>query len=162
MPPIYGSFSEWRKAADEVMSDIYGIDSVQKKWRGDEVENRVREEGVRDENQAANISVAGWRLHALPRVMTAREYEARYRDEAKRLRRFYCTLFAFWKSCAFRPCRKGRACAGDAQACLKRHEAFVSREKPFAARQGVLEATPGNIGAPERLARQAMPGGLCG
>jgi hypothetical protein len=44
----------------------------------------------------------------LPRTITAREYEARYRDEAKRLRRFYCTLFAFWKSCAFKPCRKAR------------------------------------------------------
>jgi hypothetical protein len=45
---------------------------------------------------------------------------------------------------------------------LKRHEAFVSREKQFAAREGVLAATPANIGAPQRLARQAMPGGLCG
>jgi hypothetical protein len=38
----------------------------------------------------------------------------------------------------------------------------VSREKQFAARQRVLETTPANFGAPERLARQAMPGGLCG
>ena len=98
----------------------------------------------------------------LPRTITAKEYEARYRDEVKRLRRFYCTLFAFWKSCGFKPCRKGRVCAGNAQACLKRNEAFVSREKQFAARQHLLDATPANIGAPERLARQAMPGGLCG
>ena len=98
----------------------------------------------------------------LPRTVTAREYEARYRDEAKRLRRFYCTLFAFWKSCAFRRCRKARGCAGDALACLRRDEGFVSREKQFAARQEVLTMTPKNIGAPERLARQAMPGGLCG
>ena len=27
MPPIYGSLSKWRKAADEVMSDIYGINT---------------------------------------------------------------------------------------------------------------------------------------
>src|SRR5580704_16994911 len=89
----------------------------------------------------------------LPRTITAREYEARYRDEAKRLRRFYCTLFRFWKSCGFKPCRKGRVCAGDAQACLKRNAGWVSREKQFAARQGVLAATPAHIGAPERLAR---------
>jgi hypothetical protein len=38
---------------------------------------------------------------------------------------------------------------------------FVSREKQFAARESVLAATPKKIGAPERLARQAMPGGLC-
>ena len=98
----------------------------------------------------------------LPRTITAKEYEARYRDEAKRLRRFYCTLFGFWKSCDFKPCRKGRVCAGNAQTCLKRNENWVSREKQFAARQGLLDATPPNIGAPERLARQAMPGELCG
>jgi hypothetical protein len=96
----------------------------------------------------------------VPRAMTARDYEARYRDETKRLRRYYCTLFAFWKSCGFKPCRKARACAGDARACLKRNEAWVAREKQFAARQGVLDVTPANIGAPERLARRAMPGGL--
>jgi hypothetical protein len=95
------------------------------------------------------------------RAMTARDYEARYRDEAKRLRRYYCSLFAFWKSCGFKPCRKARACAGDARSCLKQNEAWVAREKQFAARQQVLDATPANIGAPERLARQAMPGGLC-
>ncbi len=27
MPPIYGSFPKWRKAADAVMSDIYGINT---------------------------------------------------------------------------------------------------------------------------------------
>ena len=98
----------------------------------------------------------------LPRRMTGQAYEARYRAEAKFLRRYYCTLFGFWKGCAFKPCRKAHACAGDAQACLRRNEGFVSREKQFVARQEVLEATPANIGAPERLARQAMPGGLCG
>jgi site-specific DNA-cytosine methylase len=56
----------------------------------------------------------------------------------------------------------GLACAGDARSCLKRNEAWVAREKQFAARQNVLDATPANTGAPERLARQAMPGGLYG
>ncbi len=98
----------------------------------------------------------------LPRKMTGPAYEARYRAEAKFLRRYYCTLFAFWKGCAFKPCQKARACAGDAQACLRRNEGFVSREKQFAARQAVLERSPANIGAPERLARQALLGGLCG
>jgi hypothetical protein len=98
----------------------------------------------------------------VPRAMSAREYEERYRVEKKILQRHYCTLFAFWKSCRCKPCRKARACVGDAAACLKRNEGWVSREKQFAARQEVLDATPGNMGAPERLARQAMPGGLCG
>jgi hypothetical protein len=98
----------------------------------------------------------------LPRAMTARDYESRYRAEEKMLRRRYCTLFAFWTSCRFKPCRKARACAGDALSCLERNAGSVPRERQFAARQRVLEATPANIGAPERLARQAMPGALCG
>ena len=98
----------------------------------------------------------------LPRAVSGEQYEARYRAEEKKLRRRYCTLFAFWKSCGSKPCRKARACAGDTLACLKRNEASLSREQQFAARQRVLDATPANLGAPERLARQAMPAALCG
>jgi hypothetical protein len=98
----------------------------------------------------------------LPRTMTAEEYETRYRAEVKILRRHYCSLFGFWKWCAHKPCRKARACAGNALSCLQRHVIELSNDAQFAARQRVLEATPRNIGAPERLARQTMPAGLCG
>jgi hypothetical protein len=98
----------------------------------------------------------------LPRAMSAREYEMRYRAEVKVLRRHYCSVFAFWTWCGHKPCRKARVCAGNALACLKRNGLELSNTEQFNARQKVLEATPRNIGAPERAARQTMPLGLVG
>jgi hypothetical protein len=98
----------------------------------------------------------------LPRAMSAREYETRYRAEVKALRRHYCSLFGFWAWCGHKPCRKARVCAGDALACLKRNGLELSNTEQFNARQKVLEAMPCNIGAPERAARQTMPLGLAG
>jgi hypothetical protein len=98
----------------------------------------------------------------LPRNMSAREYETRYRAEVKALRRHYCSVFAFWTWCGHKPCRKARACAGNALACLQRNLMERSNEEQFLARKKVLEATPRNIGAPERAARQTMPWGLVG
>jgi len=98
----------------------------------------------------------------LPRNMSAREYETRYRAEVKALRRHYCSVFAFWKWCAHKPCRRARACVGNALSCLQRNGLELSNTEQFNARQKVLEATPRNIGAPERAARQTMPWGLVG
>jgi hypothetical protein len=98
----------------------------------------------------------------LPPAMSARAYETRYRAEVKALRQYYCSLFGFWKWCAHKPCRKARACAGNALGCLQRNGVELSNDEQFRARQKVLEATPRNIGAPERRARQTMPLGLVG
>ena len=98
----------------------------------------------------------------LPRAMSAREYETRYRAEVKALRRHYCSVFAFWTWCGHKPCRRARVCAGNALSCLQRNLMERSNEEQFLARKKVLEATPHNIGAPERAARQTMPGGLVG
>jgi len=48
----------------------------------------------------------------------------------------------------------------DAGACLKRALATVPHEVQWRARQEILAATPQNIGAPERAARQCMPSDL--
>jgi hypothetical protein len=98
----------------------------------------------------------------LPRAMSAREFETRYRAEMKALWRYYCSLFGFWTWCGHKPCRKARVCAGDALACLRRNGLELSNDEQFNARQKMLEATPRNIGAPERMARQTMPLGLAG
>ncbi len=98
----------------------------------------------------------------LPRAMTAREYEMRYRAEVKALRQHYCSVFTFWTWCGHKSCRKARACTGNALSCLQRHGVEWSNEAQFLARQKVLEAMPRNIGAPERMVRQTMPCGLVG
>jgi hypothetical protein len=51
------------------------------------------------------------------------------------VQRRYCDAFALWRDCGRPDCRRQRSCRGDA----------------------MLAATPRNIGAPEREARQCMP-----
>lgn len=93
-------------------------------------------------------------------TMTAQQYQARFAAEHAVLRRHYCSVFAFWKSCPHKPCRRARACAGNALACLRRGVPSVPRDAQWSARQRLLDSTPTTIGAPERHARQFMPEGL--
>lgn len=71
--------------------------------------------------------------------------------------RRYCEAFALWRRCRHRNCRRLRACDGDVHACLKRALACLPHPTQAQARQAILAATPHNIGAPEREARQRMP-----
>ena len=91
----------------------------------------------------------------------AARYAARFKAEQAKLRRAYCTVFKFWRSCGFKPCAKARACKGDAKACLQRGERTISRDRQWAARQQILAATPQGSGPPERAARECLPGELC-
>ncbi len=84
-------------------------------------------------------------------------YEARFKEERAKLRRHYCSVFKFWRTCRFKPCKMARACLGNANACLKRGAGGVSRTVQWDARQKLLAATPTSIGAPERAARECMP-----
>ncbi len=91
----------------------------------------------------------------------AARYAARFKAEQAKLRRDYCTVFKFWRSCGFKPCAKARACKGDVTACLKRGETTIPRDRQWEARQKILAATPQNAGPPERAARECLPGELC-
>ena len=71
--------------------------------------------------------------------------------------RRYCNAFAVWRRCARKDCRRQRACGGDAHACLKGALGRLAQPMQSQARQEILDATPHNIGAPEREARQRMP-----
>jgi hypothetical protein len=77
--------------------------------------------------------------------------------ETERQQRRYCQAFALWLTCARKACRRHRRCAGDAHACLQRALDRVPREAQAQARAAILKATPENIGAPEREARQRLP-----
>ncbi len=85
------------------------------------------------------------------------DYTRRFAAEKAVQQRRYCDAFELWRACALKSCRRNAACSGDANRCLKRALAKVSHQEQWQARQMILKATPANIGAPERAARQCMP-----
>src|SRR5690348_18514583 len=87
------------------------------------------------------------------------KYAARFAAEKALQQQRYCDAFELWRSCHRKRCRHNRRCCGDADACLGKALAFdrVPRQRAVQVRQDILEATPRNIGAPERAARQCMP-----
>ncbi|HMG78791.1 MAG TPA: hypothetical protein VK591_08915 [Xanthobacteraceae bacterium] len=69
----------------------------------------------------------------------------------------YCDAFALWRTCSHKACRRQCRCCGEAAGCLRRALDRVPHPEQWRARQDILAATPRNIGAPERAARQCMP-----
>ncbi len=94
--------------------------------------------------------------------MTAERYTARFQAEKASLARHYCNAFKFWRGCPFKRCRRARLCSGDQNACLKRRAQAVPLAVQWQARQRILAATPADAGPPERMAREFLPGVLCG
>jgi hypothetical protein len=84
-------------------------------------------------------------------------YAARFAAEKALQQRRYCDAFALWRQCPLKRCRRNGACRGDPNLCLKRALDVVPHRTQWQARQDILIATPDNIGAPERAARQCMP-----
>lgn len=93
--------------------------------------------------------------------LSAVEFAARFAVEKALQQRRYCNAFALWRTCRHKKCRRKGVCLGDPNACLQRGAAAVPRHVQARVRQDILEATPANIGAPERTARQCMPLELC-
>ena len=93
----------------------------------------------------------------LEEYLTREEFRTRFVAEKAFVQRHYCTLFRFWRTCRLKPCRRERACKGDQHECLKLSVDGVPRHDQFDARQKLLQATPRNIAAPERAARDLMP-----
>ena len=85
------------------------------------------------------------------------QYAERFAAEKALQQRRYCDAFKLWRTCALKACRRNGACRGDANFCLKRALARVPHAMQWQARQTILEATPANLGGPERAARQCMP-----
>ena len=87
------------------------------------------------------------------------KYAARFAAEKALQQQPYCDAFELWLSCTFRRCKHNRRCSGDANACLAKAVApnRVPDRLAWQTRQDILTATPRNIGAPERAARQCMP-----
>lgn len=85
------------------------------------------------------------------------DYSIRFFVERERVQRYYATFFRFWRFCHFAPCRRARACRGDADACLKRSVDGVPRMELRQARLKLLRATPRHIGKAELKVRQKEP-----
>jgi hypothetical protein len=85
------------------------------------------------------------------------EYAQRLVVEKVLQQRRYCDAFALWRICPNKACRRARCCGGEAAGCLRRALDRVPHQEQWRARQDILAATPRNIGAPERTARQCMP-----
>jgi hypothetical protein len=103
-------------------------------------------------------------LHAMLKAGLKRKPKLKPVAYAKRLatelavqQRRYCDAFNLWRSCARKSCRRLRGCGGDPAACLARGIDVAPREFQIQARATILAATPHNIGAPEREARQRTP-----
>ncbi len=86
-------------------------------------------------------------------------YASRFAAEKARQQQRYCDALHLWRSCDEKLCRRHRRCCGDADACLGTAGALdrVPRRRALQVRQEILSATPRNIGAPERAARQCLP-----
>jgi hypothetical protein len=89
--------------------------------------------------------------------LSAIEYTRRLALEKALQQRRYCDAFALWRSCSRTACRRHCCCRGEADDCLRRALDRVPHAQQWSARQDILAATPRNIGAPERAARQCMP-----
>ena len=85
------------------------------------------------------------------------EYARRLAFEKALQQRRYCDAFALWRSCPHKACCRARRCCGEAAGCLRRALDRVPHPQQWRARQDILAATPRNVGAPERAARQCMP-----
>jgi hypothetical protein len=89
--------------------------------------------------------------------LAPQDYAKRFAAEKALQQRRYCDAFGLWRVCALKSCRRNAACRGDANRCLKRALERVPHTAQWQARQDILAASPANLGAPERAARQYMP-----
>ena len=113
-----------------------------------------------EQNNSQNLAVLSAMLKAglktKPKLDPV-EYARRLAVEKALQQRRYCDALALWRSCARKACRRQRRCGGEAAGCLRRALDRVPHALQWQARQDILAATPRNIGAPERAARQCMP-----
>jgi hypothetical protein len=95
-------------------------------------------------------------LRRKPKLAPA-EFARRLALEKLSQRARYCDALALWRTCRRSACRRHRRCGGDADICLRQALARVPHQLQWRARQDILAASPANLGAPERQARQCMP-----
>lgn len=86
---------------------------------------------------------------------TPEEWQARFNAGAKQAQREYCDIFAFWRACRRKPCRRAKKCLGHARTCLKRGIDGVPYDMRDAANRRIIAATPADTDHPTRLGRRS-------
>jgi hypothetical protein len=81
------------------------------------------------------------------------QFVARFEAEKTRLLKCYCERFELWRHCPVARCRRHRTCSNELPFCTAWALVKLPRQALWQARD-ILHATPTNIGAPERAARQ--------
>jgi hypothetical protein len=89
--------------------------------------------------------------------LTPEDFQQRFDAAALAAQREYCDIFAFWRACRLKACRRAKTCSGDAQLCLRRGFAQVPDEACERALARVISATAADADRPTRLARQMSP-----
>jgi hypothetical protein len=90
-------------------------------------------------------------------TFTPEEFQKRFNAAAEAAQREYCDIFAFWRTCRLKACRRPKICRGDAQLCLKRGFPEILDEVADRAFARVIAATATDADRPTRLARQTSP-----
>jgi hypothetical protein len=91
------------------------------------------------------------------RMLTRARFVARFRAEKVLQQLRYCKVFALWRKCPIKHCRRDQTCRSDQPFCMVLAHLRVPRQAQIQARQDILNAMPANLGAPERAARECMP-----
>jgi hypothetical protein len=91
------------------------------------------------------------------RMLTAAQFVARFKAEKVLQQLRFCELFAMWRKCPIKRCRRDQTCRSDQPFCMVLAHLRVPRRAQIQARQDILDAMPENLGAPERAARECMP-----
>ena len=94
---------------------------------------------------------------SLTKNLTPEDFQKRFDAAAAAAQREYCDIFAFWRGCRLKACRRSKACGGDPQLCLKRGYAQVSDEVSDRALARVIAVTAADADRPTKLARQMSP-----
>jgi hypothetical protein len=90
-------------------------------------------------------------------MLTRALFVARFRAEKVLQQLRYCKVFALWRKCPIKHCRRDQTCRSDEPFCMVVAHLRVPRQAQIQACRDILDATPANLGAPERAARGSMP-----
>jgi hypothetical protein len=113
-----------------------------------------RENGVACQTARKPTEVA---MSKRTRPKPTEQYADRLDAEKAALRRHYCNVFKFWRSCRLPRCRKLRCCSGDAKLCLESRGREIPHHEHWQARQQLLCSLPANAEAVKRAACELMP-----